>query len=292
MTATPVFNVIGTRPVRPDGVDKVTGRAVYGADVQMPGLIHGKILRSPHAHARILGIDAGAALRMPGVLAVVTAEDFLASPEGEAAGGEAQVSLADLSRNVLAREKVLYHGHAVAAVAATTQRLARAALDAIRVEYQPLGAVLDLDSAMAPDASLVHEEMLTQGAEPAATQPSNIASRMAMQKGDVEQGFAEAEVVLERTYSCSMVHQGYIEPHACLATANADGQVDLWCCTQGQFAVRANVAALLGMDEADVRVIPTEIGGGFGGNTGGLVPSGDYLVVVEVSKGVAYVKHL
>ncbi|MFZ1833578.1 MAG: xanthine dehydrogenase family protein molybdopterin-binding subunit [Pseudomonadales bacterium] len=264
---TGAMRYVGTRPPRPDGADKVSGRALFGADVSLPGMVWGAVLRSPHAHARILGIDAGAALRMPGVLAVVTAEDFLASPEGEAAGGEAQVSLADLSRNVLAREKVLYHGHAVAAVAATTQRLARAALDAIRVEYQPLGAVLDLDSAMAPDASLVHEEMLTQGAEPAATQPSNIASRMAMQKGDVEQGFAEAEVVLERTYSCSMVHQGYIEPHACLATANADGQVDLWCCTQGQFAVRANVAALLGMDEADVRVIPTEIGGGFGGKT-------------------------
>ncbi|MBP8925059.1 MAG: xanthine dehydrogenase family protein molybdopterin-binding subunit [Pseudomonadales bacterium] len=262
-----VMRYVGTRPPRPDGVDKVSGRALFGADVSLSGMVWGAVLRSPHAHARILGIDTGAALRMPGVLAVVTAEDFLASPEGEAASGESQVSLADLSRNVLAREKVLYHGHAVAAVAATTQRLARAALDAIRVEYQPLGVVLDLDSAMAPDAPLLHEEMLTQGAEPAATRPSNIASRMAMQKGDVAQGFADAEVVLERTYRCSMAHQGYIEPHACLAMVNADAKVDLWCCTQGQFAVRANVAALLGMDEADIRVIPTEIGGGFGGKT-------------------------
>ncbi|MFM7275012.1 MAG: xanthine dehydrogenase family protein molybdopterin-binding subunit [Gammaproteobacteria bacterium] len=258
---------VGTRPPRPDGADKVTGKARYGADLSLPGMVWGAVLRSPHAHARILGIDTRAALAMPGVLAVMTAEDLVADPGSEAAAGEGHVDLVDLSRNVLAREKVLYHGHAVAAVAATSQRLAREALAAIRVDYEPLEAVLDIDAAMREGAPLLHPGMFTAGLPETPAKPSNIASRMVMQLGDVDAGLAEADVTIERTYSCAASHQGYIEPHACVANVGADGGTELWCCTQGHFAVRSYVAALLGMEPASIRVTPSEIGGGFGGKT-------------------------
>jgi CO/xanthine dehydrogenase Mo-binding subunit len=265
--STSAFSQIGTRPPRPDGVDKVTGKARYGADYTLPGMVWGMVLRSPHAHARIRGIDASAALALPGVLAVVTAADFVAEPDSEVAAGEAEVESADLSRNVMAREKALYHGHAVAAVAATTQRVAAAALELIRVDYEELGAVLDLDSAMAPGAPLLHEDLFTSGVDPVPQRASNVAACATFESGDLAAGFAQADAVVERTYSCPMAHQGYIEPHACLAAVGATGEVEIWCSTQGPFAVRSSVAALLGLDVADIRVIPTEIGGGFGGKT-------------------------
>jgi len=258
---------IGTRPPRPDGIDKVTGRARYGADYALPGMVWGRVLRSPHAHARILGIDAAAALAMPGVLAVVTAEDFLAAPKGEVASGESEIASADLSCNVMAREKALYHGHAVAAVAATTPRIAAAALAAIRVDYEPLTPVLDLDAAQAPDAPLLHEDMFTRGADPEPQRASNVAAVTTLQRGDLDAGFAAADAVVEGTWTAPMVHQGYIEPQACVASVGPGGAVELWCSTQGQFMVRSSVALLLGLDIADVRVIPAEIGGGFGGKT-------------------------
>ena len=208
---------IGTRPPRPDGVDKVTGRARYGADYTLPGMVWGRVLRSPHAHARILGIDASAALALPGVLAVVTAEDFLAEPKGDVASGEAEIESGDLSRNVMAREKALYHGHAVAAVAATTPRIAAAALAAIRVDYEALPAVLDIDAAIAPDAPLLHADMFTRGVDPEPRAASNVAAITTLQRGDLDAGFAAAEVVVEGTWCSPMAHQGYIEPQACLA---------------------------------------------------------------------------
>ncbi len=267
MTHAPHIPVVGSRPQRPDGADKVTGRARYGADLSLPGMVWGAVLRSPHAHARILSIDTSAALALPGVLAVLTSADMAANFSADVAAGESHIDLQDMSRNVLAREKVLYHGHAVAAVAATSQRLAKEALKAIQVEYAPLPVVLDLDAAMHPDAPVLHPGMFTRGLPETPSVASNIASRLVMQKGNVDEGFAEAEVVMERTYTCASAHQGYIEPHACLASAGADGQIDLWCCTQGHFAVRSYTAALLGLDPASIRVTASEIGGGFGGKT-------------------------
>ena len=267
MTIATHIPVVGSRPPRPDGADKVTGRARYGADFSLPGMVWGAVLRSPHAHARILGIDASAARAMPGVLAIVTAEDMAKSFSADVAAGESHIDMQDLSRNVLAREKVLYHGHAVAAVAATTQRLAKEALKAIRVDYDELPAVLDIDAALHPDAPVLHSGMFTRGLSETPAMPSNLASRLVMQKGDPDQGFAESDVVMERTYTCASAHQGYIEPHACLASAGADGQIDIWCCTQGHFAVRSYTAALLGIEPASIRVTATEIGGGFGGKT-------------------------
>jgi CO/xanthine dehydrogenase Mo-binding subunit len=265
--ATKPLAQVGSRPPRPDGADKVTGRARYGADLSLPGMVWGAVLRSPHAHARILRIDASPALSMPGVLAVVTAADLASTFDAAVAGGESYVDMHDISCNVLAADKVLYHGHAVAAVAAISQRAARAALAAIHVEYEALPAVFDLDAAMHADAPILHPMMRTRGLAEVPEKASNIASRMVMQKGDVDAGFAASEIVLERTYTCASAHQGYIEPHACVASVGADGQTDIWVCTQGHFAVRSYTAALLGMDPASIRVTASEIGGGFGGKT-------------------------
>ncbi|HXI31398.1 MAG TPA: xanthine dehydrogenase family protein molybdopterin-binding subunit [Vicinamibacterales bacterium] len=265
MTATREFTCIGTRPIRHDGVDKVTGRASYGADVTWPGMLHGVVLRSPHAHAHIVSIDTSAAEAMPGVHAVITGRD-LPETTAKIALGEAAIDLRDIGDNVIARTKVLYHGHAVAAVAATTVDIARQAAETIAVVYQVLEPVMSIDRAIAADAPLLHPAMRTKGAPAAgATDASNIASRLELRRGDVDAGFAEADVVVEREFRTATVHQGYIEPHACIARCGEDGRAIVWCTTQGPFVVRDACAAIVGLDPAHVKVIPSEIGGGFGG---------------------------
>lgn len=260
------YKVIGKRPVRHDGVDKVTGRAVYGADVQLPGMLYGKVLRSPHAHARIRAIRTDKALALDGVKAVVTAAD-LPDPEGKSAhlGELGEVPLKYLSRNVLASGKVLYQGHAVAAVAATSPHLAEEALDLIEVDYEVLPPVLDVLQAMNPSAVLLHPDLHTQEMGKASPRPSNVASHQTFRRGDLSSGFAAADFVLEREYRSATVHQGYIEPHAATALWNADDQVTLWCTTQGAFTMRTAVHQILGIPVSKLKVIPTEIGGGFGG---------------------------
>ncbi|MCW3475545.1 xanthine dehydrogenase family protein molybdopterin-binding subunit [Limobrevibacterium gyesilva] len=261
------LKVVGTRPVRPDGVEKVTGRAAFGADMAMPGMLVGKIKRSPHAHARILSIDTDKALALPGVKAVVTATDFPDIASEEAFVGEGPMNFRDLSRNCMARDKALYEGHAVAAVAATSSAIADAALDLIEVHYEVLPHVIDVEAAMAPGAPLLHDDLFTQNTEPAPAKPSNIAKRVHFRLGDIAAGFREAEVVVDGRFTTQPVHQAYIEPHACIASVGADGQSQLWGSSQGQFMVRAYCAKLLGMEISNLRVIPAEIGGGFGGKT-------------------------
>ena len=267
------FRVVGSRPVRHDGVDKVTGRARYAADTAMPGLLYGKIVRSPHAHARIRSIDASRALALPGVYAVVTAEDF---PEASAEFADqeegAAVNYGFFSRNIMAREKGLYMGHAVAAVAATTQHLAEEAAELIDVDYEVLKPVLTADDAMADDAPILHERLLTM-ASPAfrsggygdSDEQTNVANHFVFDDGDVEQGFAEADVIVEREFHTKAVHQGYIEPHSATAFWNGDGKLTVWCSTQQLFAVRDHISAVLNIPLSNVQVIPMEIGGGFGG---------------------------
>jgi CO/xanthine dehydrogenase Mo-binding subunit len=259
--------VVGTRPVRPDGVDKVTGRANFGADMTMPGMIWGKVKRSPHAHARILRIDTTKALSLPGVKAVATAEDFPPIASEEAFVGEGPMNFRDLSRNCMARDKALYDGHAVAAVAAVSPAIAEEACELIEVEYEVLPHVIDVEAAMAPDAPILHDDLFTGGVEPKPTRPSNVAKRISFTKGDVAAGFREADVVIERRYSTQPVHQAYIEPHACVVSMAADGQCTIWSSSQGHFMVRAYCAKLLGIDISNIRAIPAEIGGGFGGKT-------------------------
>ncbi len=261
------YRYIGTRPVRPDGVDKVTGRAQYGADQNLPGLLHAVFVRSPHGHAKIKRIDTSAAEKMVGVHAVATGADFPKVGREAIVGGEGAGDFADLATNVMARSKVLYHGHAVAAVAATSQAIAEAAAAAIVVEYEPLPVVLTMDAALAADAPLLDEHQFTKGLAEKPTKPSNLASYLEFKRGDLAQGFAEADVIVERTYTTSTVHQGYIEPHACTVRVNEDGQAVIWCCTQGHFDVRTQTAKVLGLNMADIKVIASEIGGGFGGKT-------------------------
>ncbi|MGH6718402.1 MAG: xanthine dehydrogenase family protein molybdopterin-binding subunit [Alphaproteobacteria bacterium] len=251
------FKQVGTRPLRPDGIDKVTGRARFGADANAPGMLIGKILRSPHAHARIRRIDAAKALALPGVKAVITGADFRDRAD----------DLKDVLVNVMARGKALYDGHAVAAVAATSAAVAKQALKLIAVDYEVLPHVTDVDKAMKPDAPLIQDGLITGGVDPAPTTPSNVAQRYEFGHGDVKAGFAEADVIVERSFKTEATHQGYIEPHACLANYGADGTAELWVCTQGHYMVRDNCARLLGMDLAKLRVTASEIGGGFGGKT-------------------------
>ncbi|MEX2297211.1 MAG: xanthine dehydrogenase family protein molybdopterin-binding subunit [Dongiaceae bacterium] len=248
---------VGTRPLRPDGVDKVTGRARFGADMSAPGMLVGLILRSPHAHARIRKIDTSKAEALQGVKAVITRDDL---PVLDGADKDVLV-------NIMAREKALYEGHAVAAVAAIDATTARKALKLITVDYEVLPHVTDVDEAMKADAPVLHDHIFTKGVEPAPKKASNVVSRCEFGHGDPEAGFAKADFVVEKSFRTEATHQGYIEPHACLASMGPDGQGEIWCCTQGHFMVRDTCAALLGLEVSKLRVTASEIGGGFGGKT-------------------------
>jgi len=269
------YKVIGTRPVRHDGVDKVTGRAKYGADIELTGLLHGAIVRSPHAHARIVRIDTSQAAAMPGVRAVATSADFPAQGDRIVELGEGAANMRHLSANIMAREKVLYKGHAVAAIAADSRQIAEEAAKLVEVEYQLLPAVLDVCQAMQADAPILNDDVRTEalGAIPAASdQPTNIAKHFLFEKGDITKGFAQADVVVEREFDTAMVHQGYIEPHNATAMWNADGRITVWMSTQGSFTARQQTAELLRVPISHVKVIPLEIGGGFGGKISVYLP--------------------
>jgi len=260
------FKWIGTRPVRPDGVDKVTGRATYGADMNLPGQLTGRILRSPHAHAKILSIDTSKAEKLAGVKAVITGKDFPAMHNGVLPGDEG-VNFHYLSCNIMAQGKALYDGHAVAAVAATSAAIAEEALALIEVKYEVLPHVIDVDAALKPDAPLLHDDIFTTGVTPKPEKPSNTVQRVQMQLGDPDAAFKDADVIVERSFKTKAVHQGYIEPHAAVAEWSEDGQCRIWCSSQGHFMVRTLTARLLKMEVAQIRVMPAEIGGGFGGKT-------------------------
>jgi CO/xanthine dehydrogenase Mo-binding subunit len=261
------FNWIGKSPIRPDGVEKVTGAALFGADLNLPGMLVGRILRSPHAHARIRGIDTSKAEALNGVKAVVTAADFPDQPSVFVGPDRVQSNLAHITRNIMAREKALYDGHAVAAVAATSASIAEQALKLIEVDYEVLPHVTDVVAAMAPDAPLLHEDQHTRGMDGESDEPSNVTKYREFEMGDIEAGFAEADEVVEMEFSTETVHQGYIEPHACVARYNQDGQGEIFCSTQGHFIVRNVTARLLGMQQADLKVTASEMGGAFGGKT-------------------------
>lgn len=251
-----IFKVVGTRPPRPDGIDKVTGRAMYGADATAPGMLMGSILRSPHAHARIKSIDTSEAEALSGVKAVVTAKDFGLPDEG---------SVRDVQDNCMARDKVLYDGHALAAVAASSTAIAKKALKLIKVEYEILPHVTDVDAAMQPGAPIVQTGRAMENLPKGMSE--NVTGHFEFGHGDMDAGFAKAHKIIERSFKTAATHQGYIEPHACLATMSADGKGELWCCTQGQFYVRELCAEIMEMDASQLRVTASEIGGGFGGKT-------------------------
>ncbi|GAB4161370.1 MAG: xanthine dehydrogenase family protein molybdopterin-binding subunit [Planctomycetaceae bacterium] len=263
------YKVIGTRPIRHDGTDKVTGRARYGADVKLSGMLEGAILRSPHAHARIKSIDTSRAERHPGVHAVVTSADMPEIGSKIADLGEGMFDLQHLTRNVLAREKVVYKGHAIAAVAAENRHIAEEAVKLIDVEYEVLKPVLDVREAMRDDAPILHENLRTEAfasaTDEGSDKPTNIAKHFYHEKGDLAAGFEQASVIIEREFTTATVHQGYIEPHTATALWNADGHITVWTSTQGTFAVRDQMSGLLQEPLSRIKIVPMEIGGGFGG---------------------------
>ncbi len=264
------FKSVGTRPLRPDGFDKVTGRARFGADMTAPGMLMGLVLRSPHAHAKIKSIDTSKAEALKGVKAVITSKDLQVHKDADY----------DILVNVMARDKALYDGHAVAAVAAIDASIAKKALKLIKVDYEVLPHVTDVDMAMLPGAPLVNPGAHNVVAEPehlssrsvlttkkTRQKGTNIVARYDFGHGNPEKAFKQTDVVVEREFTTEATHQGYIEPHACLANVASDGSGELWVCTQGHFMVRDVCAGLLGMDVSRLRVTASEIGGGFGGKT-------------------------
>ncbi len=245
------FKVVGTRPVRHDGTDKVTGRAKYGADFDAAGTLYAKVLRSPHAHARIKSINTSKAEAAPGVRAVITGQDI---PTDSAA-----------ARKVMAKNKALYKGHPVAAVAAVSAHQAEQALALIEVEYEVLKAATEVRQAMADDAELLHDDQTTDEFGEKTDKHSNVATHFRYEQGDVGEGFADADVIVEREYSTATVHQGYIEPQNGAAFWNNNGELTIWVSTQGAFTTRDALAGVLDLPVSKVRVVPMEIGGGFGG---------------------------
>ncbi len=260
------YKVVGSRPIRHDGTDKVTGRAIYGTDLNLPDMLYAKILRSPHAHARIKSIDTTKAEALPGVKAVVTGKDLMINAEEQLADlGEEVVRIKDLCAAVLAHDKVLYQGYPVAAVAANNNHIAEEALGLIVVDYEVLPHVLDVREAMKVGAPLVHEDQKTKSLGEQTDKHSNIASHFRTELGDIKTGFAQAEIVVEREFCTEMVHQGYIEPQNATVHWNADGLLTIWCSNQGAFGVRDQVSKILGLPVSKIKVVPLEIGGGFGG---------------------------
>ena len=253
---------IGQRTLRPDGIEKVTGSAQYAADFAMPGMVYGKVLRSPHAHAVIKSIDTSEAEKLKGVLAVMTGDDLPLLPLDEPLPSGPN-DIRWISRGCMAREKILYTGHPVAAVAATSANIAAAAVKLIKVDYDVLPHVIDVDEAMASDAPILHDWIATDGVDG----PTNISNIMTVKTGNVEKGFAEADLIVERDFKSEAVHQGYIEPQACVVSYKPDAQSVIWSSSQGQFMVRSMTAIIAGLATGDIKAIPAEIGGGFGGKT-------------------------
>ena len=258
------FKVIGTRPIRHDGVDKVTGRAKYGADYAFPGMLFGKVLRSPHAHAIIKSINVEKAAKLPGVKAIVTAADLPEAEDKTEQVGEAAMNPRYLSMNILAHDKALYDGHAIAAVAATSIHIAEEALRLIDVKYEVLPPVMTVDDAMKPGAEILLPNLRNKEE---GDKKTNVANHLQFKRGDVAAGLKAADFVIEREFNTAMVHQGYIEPHNAVGIYNSDGQATIYCSTQGAFDVRSMSAQVLGLSVGRIKVVPAEIGGGFGGKT-------------------------
>ena len=254
------YKVVGTRPIRHDGADKVSGRAKYGVDFQMTGMLHGKVLRSPHAHAKIKSVDVSKARALPGVSAVITGQDMPAAQKRDVSQGARFAS-----ENMMALGKVLYRGHPVAAVAASSPHIAEAAVALIEVDYEVLQPVMNVLDAMKDDSPLLHDDVTTTELGESTEKHSNIAAHIRHEMGDTAAGFGEAEVVIEREFTTATVHQGYIAPQNASALWNTDGQLTVWTSTQGAFATRDALAPLLDIPVSKIKVVPMEIGGGFGG---------------------------
>ena len=277
MPAETTFQVLGKPRKLVEGMEKVTGRARYSGDVSLPGMLYARPVLSPYAHARIRAIDIAAARQVPGVVAVLTAQDL---PSRDRAINSRHSA-------ILAKEKVLFRGQPVVVVVGESEAAAQDGADAVTIDYEPLPAVVDLEAALAPDAPVIWPQGLpSEGAdltaahaavdketEQADRPPSNIHAENHFHRGDVERGFQEAAVIVERTYNTALVHQGYMEPHAAVAEPDPLGRgLTIYTSTQGQFIVRDEVARLLSLPKSKVRIVPMTVGGGFGAKYGILEP--------------------
>ena len=258
------YKVIGTRPIRHDGYDKVTGRAQYGADIKLPGMIYGAVLRSPHAHAKIKKIDISVAEKMKGVFAVMTAKDLPRLSDKQRGNSEESGSEKHLSENVMAMDKVLYKGHVVAAISAKDVNTAREAVKKIVVDYEVLKPVINVDQAMKKGAPILHEDFVGDHLGK-KVKNTNVATFNKYTTGNTDEGFRKAHLIIEKEVELQTVHQGYIEPHNGTAIWDEDDRVKIWTSTQGSFANRDSVSKVLNLDVSRVKVTPLEIGGGFGG---------------------------
>jgi CO/xanthine dehydrogenase Mo-binding subunit len=252
---TTTARVVGQSLTRIDAPGKVTGSAIYAADFALPGMLCGKVFRSAEPHARLLKLDTSTALRIPGVRAVITAADAADVRYGGAVKDEP----------VFASDIVRYRGQPVAAVAAATLEAAEAALAAIEAVYEPLPPVFDLATALAPGAPLVHEGWSSYVAIPILQRAGNVCNRARIAVGDVERGWAEADRIFEHRFTTAMVHQGYTEPRAAVASWDSSGQVTVWSNTQLPFDVQSTLAEILAIAPSKIRVIVPGVGGGFGG---------------------------
>lgn len=249
------FYAVGKSAIRIDALSKVTGEAVYTADVMLPGMLYGMVKRSSHAHARIARINTQRAEALPGVKAVITARDVPDILLG--------LRLRDLP--ILARKQVRFVGEKVAAVAAVDEETAREALDLIDVEYEPLPTLMDVKEAMKDGAILVHENLHTYGGLPKPAKNTNIFLHETHAKGDIAKGFAQADLVFEHTFTTPEVHQAYMETHAAMVDIAADGSITVWSSDKVPFRVRSLMAEIIGVPITRVRVIPSFVGGDFGG---------------------------
>ena len=258
------YKVIGTRPIRHDGYDKVTGRAQYGGDLKLPGMLTGAVLRSPHAHAKIIKIDTSAADKMVGVFATMTSEDLPRLSDAVRGNSEESGTEKHLSENVMALDKVLYKGHVVAAVAAKDQNTALEALKKIKVDYEILSSVVNVDQAMDKNAPIIHEDLIGDHLGKKINN-TNVSAHVLHNIGDVDKAFSEADLIVEKEINLQTVHQGYIEPHNATAVWDEEDRVKVWTSTQGSFSARDSISKILNLDASRIRVTPMEIGGAFGG---------------------------
>ena len=247
--------VVGTSVPRIDTLEKVLGSGKFAADLHLPGLLHGKLRLSAHAHARVLAVDTSEAERLPGVKAVLAAWN---TPEYRF-GSDFE------DQTLFARHKVLHRGAVLAAVAATDLATAEAAAQCIHVTYEPLPAVLDVLEALKPHAPLLHEDLATYPGVNLAHVHGNVCAQSVVAWGDVEAGFRQADHIFEHTFTTSTVHQSYLEPMATVVQYEPGGKMTIWTSTQGTYVVRSRVASLLGLPMHKVRVIVPHVGGGFGG---------------------------
>ena len=253
------YAVIGKPVASQDGPEKVSGKTIYPADIDLPGMLWGKVLRSPLPHAKIVHIDTSAAVRLPGVRVVLTGKDVPDSLVGR--------DLADIP--LLARDKVRFVGDKVAVVAADDPDIAEEAIGLIDVQYEELPTIFDPVSAMEPGAPLVHDGSPTYQTQTGTLQPKgNIVACDSWADGDAEKGFQESDYVFEHTFTTTWVHQGYLEPYTCVVNVDQNGRLEVWANNKNPFRLRTMVAGAVGVPQDQVIIDPVGIGGDFGGKGG------------------------